>query len=114
MSGRLYDEAAIYSFKTTTVRNAALTAPYMHNGVFETLEEVMDFYNKGGGAGLGIALPHQALSDAPLKLNKREIGDIIAFVRAFTDTSATTTMPDYWSGFDKKPEWNSRKMDGIY
>lgn len=116
MSGRPYDEAAIYiySFKTTTVRNAALTAPYMHNGVFETLEEVMDFYNKGGGAGLGIALPHQTLSDAPLKLNKREIGDIIAFMRALTDTSATTAMPDYLPGFDKKPEWNSRKMGGIY
>ena len=48
-------------FKTPTVRNAALTAPYMHNGVYATLAEVMDFYNKGGGGGLGFDLEHQTL-----------------------------------------------------
>jgi cytochrome c peroxidase len=32
------------SFKTPTIRNIELTAPYMHNGVFKTLEEVIDFY----------------------------------------------------------------------
>ncbi|WP_431306816.1 hypothetical protein [Chryseobacterium indicum] len=36
------------SFKTVTVRNVALTKPYFHNGAFNTLEEVMDFYNEGG------------------------------------------------------------------
>ncbi len=35
-------------FKTPTLRNISLTAPYMHNGVFNTLEEVIDFYDKGG------------------------------------------------------------------
>ena len=44
-----------YAFKTPTLRNVELTGPYMHNGVFTTLEEVMDFYNDGGGAGLQIA-----------------------------------------------------------
>jgi cytochrome c peroxidase len=37
-----------FAFKTPTLRNIELTAPYMHNGVYNTLEEVMDFYNKGG------------------------------------------------------------------
>jgi len=41
-------------FKTPTVRNVELTAPYMHNGVYKTLEEVVDFYNKGGGCWLRI------------------------------------------------------------
>lgn len=46
-----------HAFKTPTVRNVALTAPYMHNGVFRTLEEVVDFYDRGGGNGLGCACP---------------------------------------------------------
>ena len=44
-------ESVKHAFKISTVRNAARTAPYMHNGVYTTLEQVMDFYNKGGGAG---------------------------------------------------------------
>ena len=54
-SGRPQDGAPFYfaSFKTPTVRNAALTAPYMHNGAFESLAEVIDFYHAGGGAGWG-------------------------------------------------------------
>ncbi|MEJ7659359.1 MAG: hypothetical protein WKG07_06905 [Hymenobacter sp.] len=43
-----------HAFKTPTLRNVALTAPYMHNGQYQTLEEVLDFYNQGGGlAGPG-------------------------------------------------------------
>ncbi|MBS1566726.1 MAG: cytochrome C peroxidase, partial [Bacteroidetes bacterium] len=39
-----------FSFKTPTVRNAALTSPYMHNGVYKTLDQVVDFYNHAAGA----------------------------------------------------------------
>ena len=74
-----------YAFKTTTLRNVARTAPYMHNGVFNTLEEVMDFYNRGGGAGIGIALDNQTLSPEPLNLSKKEVQDIIAFLKALND-----------------------------
>ncbi|MEO6930162.1 MAG: cytochrome c peroxidase, partial [Chitinophagaceae bacterium] len=45
------------SFKTPTLRNIELTAPYMHNGVFPDLKSVLHFYNKGGGSGLNIAPP---------------------------------------------------------
>ncbi|WP_010134139.1 cytochrome-c peroxidase [Ochrovirga pacifica] len=72
-------------FKTPTVRNIALTAPYMHNGVYNTLEEVMDFYNQGGGAGLGFNLPHQTLPFDELNLSEIEIIDIIAFLNTLTD-----------------------------
>ncbi|MDO3694999.1 cytochrome c peroxidase [Wenyingzhuangia sp. chi5] len=72
-------------FKTPTLRNIELTAPYMHNGVYNTLEEVMDFYNKGGGAGLGFDLPHQTLPFDELNLSEQEIKDIIAFMKTLTD-----------------------------
>lgn len=75
-----------YAFKTPTVRNAALTAPYMHNGVFSTLEEVLDFYNDGGGAGRGVNLATQTLPPDKLGLTAREKQDIIAFICTLTDT----------------------------
>ncbi|PTS98518.1 cytochrome C peroxidase [Pedobacter sp. HMWF019] len=71
-----------YAFKTTTVRNAARTVPYMHNGVFQTLEEVIDFYDKGGGTGAGIKVPNQTLDAAPLHLNKKEKTELIDFIRS--------------------------------
>jgi cytochrome c peroxidase len=77
-------------FKTPTLRNIELTAPYMHNGVYATLEEVMDFYNKGGGAGLGFNIPHQTLPFDSLQLDQEEIGAIIAFMKTLTDTPEET------------------------
>lgn len=78
-----------FAFKTPTVRNIALTAPYMHNGVFRTLEDVLKFYNDGGGAGRGILLETQTLPTDKLNLTKKEIKDIVAFLHTLTDTSAT-------------------------
>jgi cytochrome c peroxidase len=78
-----------YAFKTPTLRNVALTAPYMHNGVFNTLEDVVTFYNNGGGAGMGILLETQTLPADSLHLNTREQQDIIAFMGALTDTAAS-------------------------
>jgi cytochrome c peroxidase len=74
-----------HSFKTPTLRNIELTAPYMHNGVYSTLEEVMDFYNKGGGSGLKIAPENQTLPADQLKLTKKEISEMIAFLKTLTD-----------------------------
>jgi cytochrome c peroxidase len=76
-----------FSFKTPTLRNIELTAPYMHNGVFSTLEEVMEFYNNGGGKGLHIAPSNQTLPFDKLNLSKNEINNIISFMRALTDTT---------------------------
>ena len=71
-----------YAFKIPTIRNIDKTAPYMHNGVYRTLEQVMDFYNNGGGAGLGIHLPNQTLSKENLHLTEKEKEDIIAFMKS--------------------------------
>jgi len=75
-----------YAFKTPTLRNVELTAPYMHNGVFTTLEEVMEFYNRGGGSGLHIAPESQTLPPEKLHLSKYQIKCIIAFMKSLTDT----------------------------
>ena len=73
------------SFKTPTLRNVNLTAPYMHNGVYNTLEVVMDFYNNGGGAGLGLNVPNQTLPADKLNLTSKEIKSIIAFMGTLSD-----------------------------
>jgi cytochrome c peroxidase len=78
---RYYDGA----FKTPTVRNAAMTAPYMHNGKFRSLEKVIDFYDKGGGRGLGLNVPEQTLLQTPLHLSAQEKKDLIAFIGSLTD-----------------------------
>lgn len=107
---RPHDQAPFYygSFKTVTVRNTALTGPYMHNGIFESLEEVIDFYNRGGGQGLGMNIPHQTLPSDPLDLSPIEISDILVFLHSLTDTTGMTARPDRLPRFPKKTEWDSR------
>ncbi|MCE2952680.1 MAG: cytochrome-c peroxidase [Gemmatimonas sp.] len=78
-----------YAFRTPSLRNVALTAPYMHNGAYPTLESVIDFYNRGGGAGIGIALENQTLPPDPLNLTAGEQRDLVTFLRALTDTTGT-------------------------
>jgi cytochrome c peroxidase len=74
-----------YAFKTTTLRNIELTAPYMHNGIYTTLDEVVDFYNKGGGVGMGMNLPNQTLPFDKLNLTETESNDLVAFLKTLTD-----------------------------
>jgi len=74
------------AFKTPTVRNSANTAPYMHNGAFRSLATLLDFYNKGGGAGLGLPVPNQTLSSVALHLSKDEMNNIIIFIHTLTDS----------------------------
>ncbi|UUF14479.1 MULTISPECIES: cytochrome-c peroxidase [Flavobacterium] len=80
-------QAAIHknSFKTPTIRNIELTAPYMHNGVYKTLEEVIDFYDQGGGVGLGFDVPNQTLPEDKLNLSDKEKKQLIAFMKTLTD-----------------------------
>jgi cytochrome c peroxidase len=81
------------AFKIPTLRNIALTAPYMHNGVFETLEEVLDFYAGGGGRGLGLDVPLQDDKIRKFSLTPQEKADLIAFLLALTDESAAPEIP---------------------
>jgi cytochrome c peroxidase len=61
----------------------------MHNGAFATLEQVVDFYDRGGGAGSGLTVPGQTLSLRHLNFARREKDDLIAFLQALTDTAVT-------------------------
>jgi cytochrome c peroxidase len=68
----------IGAFKTSTLRNIAVTAPYMHDGSMKTLEEVMELYNKGGEKNPFLG------SVRVLDLTDQEIKDIIEFLKALT------------------------------
>ncbi|WP_031527475.1 cytochrome-c peroxidase [Dyadobacter crusticola] len=74
-----------HAFKTSTLRNIGKTAPYMHNGAYTTLEQVMEFYNEGGGAGLKINVPNQTLAPDKLNLTPEEIAQVIDFLESLTD-----------------------------
>ena len=78
-----------FSFRTPTLRNVMLTAPYMHNGMHTTLEEVMDYYNKGLSENTEIA--HLDTKITPLNLSQDEVDAIIVFMESLTD-----------EGFDKE------------
>jgi len=82
-----------FGFKVPGLRNAALTAPYMHNGSLKTLLEVMNFYNKGGASGFRIDVPNQTLSRDPLELSNQQINDIIHFLESLSDTTGLTSAP---------------------
>ncbi len=73
------------SFLTPSLRELSWTAPYMHNGVFETLAEVVDFYDAGGGAD-----PLKDSRLAPLGLVPSEKADLIAFLEALSGDSFDT------------------------
>ncbi len=90
IDGPAYNRA----FKVPTLRNVALTAPYMHNGVFQTLEEVIDFYAGGGGRGLGLDIPNIDDKIRAFGITKQEKQDLIAFLHALTDESNKPEIPD--------------------
>ncbi len=81
------DEKDKGAFKTPTVRNVTLSAPYMHDGSQATLEEVVEWYDKGGH-------PNPWLSDKikPLNLTEQDKADLVEFMKACTsDTSPVET-----------------------
>jgi parallel beta-helix repeat protein len=81
------------AFKVPSLRNVALTAPYMHNGRFKTLDEVLDFYSRGGGPGLGSPTPNLDDKIRPINLTYQQRLDLIAFLNALTDESALVDPP---------------------
>lgn len=73
------------AFRTPTIRNISKTAPYMHNGVFASLDQVLEFYNNGGGIGHGLSVENQSLAADSLNLSEREISQIIYFMNALEE-----------------------------
>ncbi|MGB1254329.1 MAG: cytochrome c peroxidase [Thiolinea sp.] len=78
-----------WKYKTPGLRNVALTAPYMHDGAFSTLREVVDFYNQGG-------IPNPGLSPLlrPLQLNEDEVGHLVTFMESLTGSNVDELVSD--------------------
>ena len=90
--GRYYvtlREKDIGAFKTPTLRSIIETSPYMHDGVFQTLEEVIDFLNKGGDTNA-----HLSPLMKPLNLTSGEKGDVLAFLQALTGEEIPFEFPE--------------------
>lgn len=78
-----------WKFRTPTLRNITLTPPYMHNGEFGTLQEVIAFYNEGG-------IPNALQSPLikPLGLGQKEMDDILAFLQSLTGDNVDLLVSD--------------------
>jgi parallel beta-helix repeat protein len=83
-----------YAFKVPTLRNVVLNAPYMHNGKFKTLEEVLDFYAAGGGPGLGFKAAKVDDKIHTYSITPEEKQDLIAFLYALVDESNLPRFPE--------------------
>jgi cytochrome c peroxidase len=83
------DHADMWRFKTPSLRNVAVTAPYMHDGSLRTLEEVVRFYNRG-------AIPHEGLDPLlrPLGLTDDEVDAVVAFLRSLTSPDLAALAAD--------------------
>jgi cytochrome c peroxidase len=80
------DARQMGAFRTPSLRNVALTAPYMHDGSMATLEEVIRHYERGGRQ----RGPHTSPLLAGFRLTDQERRDLIAFLESLTDRSVTT------------------------
>jgi len=93
---RTKQKADMGKFRTPTLRYAKYTAPYMHNGSFWDLREVVEFYNAGGGTNEFAANKTPLIK--PLGLSDEEIDDLVAFVEAFSGPEIAGNapkLPDY-------------------
>ena len=85
----------------------------MHNGEYSTLEDVVNFYNNGGGVGHGFNIPWQTLPSDSLFLTEYEKSTLIKFMEALTDTTGMTSIPKSLPEFEKVT-LNNRKVGGEY
>jgi cytochrome c peroxidase len=89
------DDAPDGAFKVPSLRNVALTAPYMHNGAFESLEEVVDFYAEGAGRGMNsVRIENVDSFIQGFTLTPQERADLVAFLHALSDESQLPDTPE--------------------
>lgn len=101
------------AFRTGSIRNSEKHKPYMHNGVFRTLNEVIDFYNAGGGAGKGLKVDNQTLSSDSLHLNKQDKKYLLSFLKSLNEEVIFESIPKTLP-VSKIKELNSRIPGGTY
>jgi cytochrome c peroxidase len=113
--GGVYGKKLFWNaFKTPTLRNISMTAPYMHNGAFNSLEEVIRFYDVGGGAGMHLDVPNQTLPADSLHLTEKEKKSLIAFLKTLSDTTNLTSAPTRLPAFPNSSSLSNRKVGGEY
>lgn len=78
-----------WKYRTPSLRNVGLTAPYMHDGSLRTLTEVVEFYNQGGVANKNLSPLIK-----PLSLDEQEIADIVAFLQSLTSNAIDSIVGD--------------------
>jgi cytochrome c peroxidase len=120
LKGDIYNRAGVYSdrvddshltgltavaadvgaFKTATLRNLSKTGPYMHDGVYRNLWDVVNHYNFGGGTGAYSGTKEVTI--APLLLDAQEIDDLVEFLSSLDDGPALAT-PDFPEGLVAAP-----------
>jgi cytochrome c peroxidase len=103
----------LHAFRTGSIRNAEYTGPYMHNGVFKTLKEVIDFYDVGGGQGKKLVVDNQTLPGDSLKLSSKEKADLLAFIHSLNEEIIFEPPPQSLPVSSDKT-LNSRKVGGEY
>ena len=85
----------------------------MHNGVFSTMDEVIDFYDKGGGVGRKLVVENQTLDTAPLQLTSDEKSNLLAFLKSL-DENITFDKPPKALPSSSIRSLNKRKVGGEY
>ena len=101
------------AFRTGNLRNLEYTKPYMHNGVFTTLDQVIDFYDAGGGTGKKLSVPNQSLSTDSLKLTATEKKELLSFLHSLNEAVIFENPPGSLPVSSRK-ELNGRRVGGDY
>jgi cytochrome c peroxidase len=103
----------LHAFRTGNLRNTSHTAPYMHNGIFHTLEEVIDFYDAGGGQGKGIKVSNQTLHRILFTLVLQKKKQLIVFLKSL-DEKIQPGDPPKELPLSSVKALNKRKVGGEY
>jgi cytochrome c peroxidase len=101
LTGLAVADADLGAFKTASLRNLPKTAPYMHDGVYTDLWEVVNHYNFGGATGAYSGTKEVTI--APLLLDDREVGDLVEFLKSLDDGPVYPTA-DFPEGLVAAPE----------
>jgi cytochrome c peroxidase len=96
------DPADRWRYRTPSLRNIALTAPYMHDGSLNSLEQVVEFYNQGGFAN---ETPSPLIK--PLNLSQTEMSELVDFLKTLTGSNVTELIADAFTA----PVGDKTKVD---
>lgn len=101
------------AFRTPMLLNVAHTAPYMHNGAYKTLDQVLNFYNAGGGNGVGLNISNQTLPADSLRLSVQELQSIKVFLNSLSEQQPVDNHPEPLPE-SKQKQLKYRKTGGAY